>query len=178
MADDRAPPPVPPDVNPRRDLIGIFVRHPTAANLLMVAMILVGVFSLMRMNTQFFPEFGIDIVTVEVSWPGASAEDVDANIVEAIEPEVRFLDAVKRVRSTSSEGAALIVIEYQSGADMQLALSNVETAVGQVTTLPEDSERPVVRRIVNYEPISSILISGPYSESALKAVAKRMREIN
>lgn len=176
MADDRTPPPVPPDVNPRRDLIGIFVRHPTAANLLMVAMILVGIFSLMRMNTQFFPEFGIDIVTVEVSWPGASAEDVDANIVEAIEPEVRFLDAVKKVRSTSSEGSALVVIEYQSGADMQLALSNVETAVGQVTTFPEDSERPVVRRIINYEPTSSILISGPYSESALKAVAKRMRD--
>jgi multidrug efflux pump subunit AcrB len=161
---------------PPSDLIGIFVRHPTAANLLMVAMILVGVFALMRLNTQFFPDFGIDIVTVEVEWPGASAEDIDANIVEAVEPEVRFLDGVKRVRSTATESFARIYIEFEPGADMQLALSNVETAVGQVTTLPEDSERPIVRRIVRYDPISKVVVSGPYSEASLKAIAKRMRD--
>jgi len=168
-----SPPSAPP---PRRDLLGLFARHPTAANLLMLSMILVGVFALIRMNTQFFPDFGIDIVVVEVEWTGAGAEDVDASIVEAIEPEVRFLDGVKRVRSTAREGAARIVIEFQPGADMQLALSNVETAVGQVTTLPEDSEKPVIRRIVRYEPISSIAMSGPFSESALKAIAKRLRD--
>ncbi len=161
---------------PRRDLLSIFVRHPTAANLLMVAMILVGVFALLRMNTQFFPDFGIDMVVVEVEWPGAGAEDVDASVVEAIEPEVRFLDGVKRVRSTAREGMGRIVVEFEAGTDMQLALSNVETAVGQVTTLPEDSEKPIVRRIVRYDPISSIAISGPFSESALKAIAKRMRD--
>ena len=93
-------------MRPRHDPIGIFVRHPTASNLLLLAMILVGVFSLMRMNTQFFPDFGIDVVTVEVAWPGAAAEDLDAVIVEAIEPQLRFLDGVKRVRSTASEGSA------------------------------------------------------------------------
>jgi multidrug efflux pump subunit AcrB len=167
----------PPDGGPPpRDLIGIFVRHPTAANLLMVAMILVGVFALLRMNTQFFPDFGIDVVTVEVEWPGASAEDVDANIVEAIEPEIRFLDGVKRVRSAATESFGRIYIEFEPGADMQLGLSNVETAVGQVTTLPEDSERPIVRRIVRYEPISKVVVSGQYSEASLKAIAKRMRD--
>ncbi|MGI9386998.1 MAG: efflux RND transporter permease subunit, partial [Methyloligellaceae bacterium] len=160
----------------RRDLIGIFVRHPTAANLLMVLMILAGVFALARMNTQFFPDFGLDFITVSVEWRGASAEDVDTNIVEAIEPEIRFLDGIKHVRSNASEGFANIYIEYHPGTDMQLALSNVETAIGQVTTLPEDSERPEVRRIVRYEPISRVILSGPFSESALKALAKRMRD--
>ena len=160
----------------RRDLIGIFVRHPTAANLLMVLMILSGVFALQRMNTQFFPDFGIDFITISVEWRGASAEDVDTNIVEAIEPEIRFLDGIKHVRSNASEGFANIYIEYHPGTDMQLALSNVETAIGQVTTLPEDSERPEVRRIVRYEPISRVILSGPFSESALKALAKRMRD--
>lgn len=160
----------------RNDLIGIFVRHRTAANLLMVLMVLIGVVSLQRMNTQFFPDFGIDFVTVQVEWRGASAEDVDTNIVQAIEPEVRFLDGVKQVRSTAQEGFASIAVEFLPGTDMQLALSNVETAVGQVTTLPDDSERPEVRRVVRYDPISRIVISGPYSEAALKAVAKRMRD--
>ena len=158
------------------DLIGLFVRHRTAANLLMVIMILVGIFGLLRINTQFFPDFGIDIVTVNVEWRGASAEDVDTNIIQAIEPEVRFLDGVKRVRSTANEGAALIVLEFETGTDLQAALSDVETAVGQVTTLPEESETPEVRRVVRYDPISRVVVSGPFSESALKAIAKRMRD--
>jgi len=160
----------------RNDLIGIFVRHRTAANLLMILMILIGVVSLSRMNTQFFPDFGIDFVTVQVEWRGASAEDVDTNIVQAIEPEVRFLDGVKQVRSTAQEGFANVYVEFLPGSDMQLALSNVETAVGQVTTLPDDSERPEIRRVIRYDPISRIVISGPYSEAALKAVAKRVRD--
>ena len=157
-------------------LVGIFARHPTAANLLMALMIVAGVVALARLNTQFFPDFGIDVVRIGVDWPGAGAEDVDANIVQAIEPEVRFLDGVKRVRSISTEGHADIVIQFMPGTDMQAALADVETAVGQVTTLPEDSEKPIIERVVRFDKIARILISGPYSEAALKAFAKDIRE--
>lgn len=168
--------PGPPAPKRGDGLIGLFSRHPTAANLLMVVMIVVGVFSLNRMNTQFFPDFGIDIILISIEWPGASAEDVDSNVVQAVEREVRFVDGVKRVRSTSSEGFASVVIEFDPGADMQAALADIESAVGQITTLPEDSERPKIKRIVRYDPISRILISGPYPEKSLKALAKRMRD--
>ena len=73
----------------RRGLIGIFSSHPTAANLLMVVMIILGVFSLSRINTQFMPTFGIDWIQVGVNWSGASADDIDANIAQALEPELR-----------------------------------------------------------------------------------------
>ncbi len=157
-------------------IIGLFARHRTAANLLMALMLIGGVFALQRLNTQFFPDFGIEIIQVSVEWPGASAEDVDSTIVQAIEPEVRFLDGVKRVRSISREGLGVIVIEFYPDTDMQAALADVETAVGQVTTLPEDSERPVIKRLVRYDNITRIVLSGPFSETALKAFAKRARE--
>ena len=60
-------------------VIGLFARHPTAANLLMIMMLLAGVISITRQNTQFFPDFSIEFVTVVVTWPGASATDVEAN---------------------------------------------------------------------------------------------------
>lgn len=163
-------------MEPGGGLIRIFARHPTAANLLMGLMILLGVFALRNLNTQFFPDFGIDVISVEVEWPGASAEDVDASIVQAVEPEVRFLDGIKRVISSSVEGRATVFIEFHPGSDMQAALSDVETAVGQVTTLPEDSERPEIRRLVRYDTISRLVVSGPYPETALKALAKRIRD--
>lgn len=157
-------------------LIALFTRHRTAANLLMVLMIIAGLFSLTRMNTQFFPDFGIDIVVVSVAWPGASASDVDQNIVQAIEPEVRFLEGVKAVRPVSAEGQASIVIEFEPGTNMQEALSEVETAVARITTLPEDSEKPVIQRIARFDTVSRIVLSGPYSEAALKAFVKRIRD--
>ena len=157
-------------------VIGLFARHPTAANLLMLVMIITGLFSLSRINTQFFPDFGIDVVTVNVEWPGATAEDVDKTIVQALEPEVRFLDNVKRVTSNSYENMARIYIAFEADTDMQAALSNVEAAVGQVTSLPKDAESPEIRRFSRYDTISRLVISGPYPETSLKAIAKTIRD--
>ncbi|SVD08772.1 uncharacterized protein METZ01_LOCUS361626, partial [marine metagenome] len=112
----------------------MFVAHPTAANLLMVLMLIIGVVSLERLNTQFFPDFGIDIVTVYVAWSGASAEDVESNVIKALEPELRFLDSVDKVTSSAREGSGTVVVEYKSGTDMQAALSAVESAVSQIDT--------------------------------------------
>ena len=166
----------PRNIRSKNDLIGIFARHRTAAHLLMVLMIIAGFFGLNRMTTQFFPDFGIDVVLVTVSWPGAGAGDVDGNIVQAIEREVRFVDSVKAVKSSAFEGRASVAIEFEAGSDMQSALSNIETAVGQVTTLPEDAETPTIRRIFRYDTLSRILVSGPFSETALKTYAKQIRD--
>ena len=157
-------------------IIALFARHPTAANLLLALMFICGIASLTQINRQFFPDFGIDIVSVTVSWPGASAADVDQNIVQAIEPELRFLDGVKKVSSASYEGVASISVEFQPGSDMQQALADVESAVGQVRTLPEDAERPEIRRLVRYETVSRLVLSGAFPEHSLKAHAKRIRD--
>jgi len=157
-------------------LIGLFVRHRNAANLLAGLAIVIGLFSITRLNTQFFPDFGIDFVSVTLAWPGASAEDVEANIVAAVEPEVRFLSSVKKVVSFAVEGSGIVLVEFEAGTNMQSALSDVESAVGQITTFPEDAERPIVRRIVRYDTISRLVISGPIPEAALKKLAKRLRD--
>jgi multidrug efflux pump subunit AcrB len=157
-------------------ILAIFTRHPTAANLLMLIMILAGVAGLSRLNTQFFPTFAVEYITISVAWPGATAKDVDESIVSAIEPEVRFLDAVKNVQSTAFEGHAAIAIEYDQGSNMQQALSEVEQAMAQITTLPEQAEEPVIRRILIYETIARLVISGDVSEVALKNWAKLLRD--
>ena len=159
-----------------KGLIRLFVRHRNAANLLMVLIFIAGAFSLSKLNTQFFPDFGLDIVSIRISWPGASTGDVEANILEAVEPEIRFLDGVDRVTSYATEGVGQVVVEYRAGTDMQSALSEAEAALQQITILPEDSERPVVRRIVLYDTITRLVLSGPYSEAVLKRQAKRMRD--
>ncbi|PHQ70700.1 MAG: multidrug transporter [Sneathiella sp.] len=157
-------------------LVRIFVRHKNAANLLMIMMIVIGLASIFRMNTQFFPDFGTEVITTTIVWPGASAEDVDSNITTAILPEVRFLSGVKRVTSYSVEGSSVVVVEFEPTTDMQAALSEIEQGVAQITTFPETTETPIIKRVVIYDPIARLSVSGPYSEAALKQIAKTMRD--
>ncbi|MEL6503129.1 MAG: efflux RND transporter permease subunit [Pseudomonadota bacterium] len=158
-------------------LISLFVRHRNAANLVMVLMIIFGAISITRINTQFFPKVEIPVITVAVSWPGASAEDVEANILEVIEPEIRFLDGVDRVTSRAREGIASIGVEFIANADMNQALRDVETAVKAITTLPEDSEAPTVRRAARgFDRVARLAVTGPVSEKALRFYAKKIRD--
>ncbi len=156
--------------------IRFFVRHRNASNLLMAMMVLFGIVSVFRLNTQLFPTTDIPRISVTIAWPGASAEDVEKNILHAVEPELRYLDDIEKVTSYAREGAGSITLEFAMGADMQKALSEVESAVSGVTTLPEDIETPVIRRTIWYEGVANISLSGPFSETALKTYAKEIRD--
>jgi multidrug efflux pump subunit AcrB len=156
--------------------IRLFVHHPTASNLLMAAMIAVGLFSLAKLNTQFFPTLEIPAISVSIAWPGASSEDVEENILDALEPELRFLDGIDEIRSVAREGGGSITLEFKPDTDMQKAQSDVEQGVDSVTTLPDDSEEPVVSRISFFDPVAKISVSGPFTEKELKTYAKQIRD--
>ena len=94
-------------------LVAVFASHPVACNLLMVIMLLVGAWALTRLNTQFFPTFDVDFVTIGVKWTGASAEDVEAAITDPIERELVGLDTVREMTSNSSRGFSSIRLEYE-----------------------------------------------------------------
>ncbi len=157
-------------------LVGFFVRHRTAPNLLMLGIILTGLFALTKLNRQFFPDFDFPLITVNVPWTGASAEDVETNILDVLEPELRFLDNVSEVTSIAREGGGVISIEFTNDADLQKAQSDIEQAVSRVVTLPVDSERPIISRRMLFDRVANIAVSGPFSEHVLKTYAKELRD--
>jgi multidrug efflux pump subunit AcrB len=156
-------------------LIRIFARHKVAANLLMIIILMSGAIALSKLNTQMNPDVASEQVLVEIEWPGASAEDVDRTIVEAVEPAVRNLDGVASVGARAREGIAELFIEFRMNSDMSKALGDVDTAIRNLTTLPDDAEKPVIVQEEFLEQIMHIVISGPMSELALKSFAKRIR---
>lgn len=158
------------------NIITLFVRHPNAANLLMVLLLIAGMFAVQKLNTQFFPNFIVDRITVNINWPGASAEDVEANILSAVEPQLRFLDDVKTIDSTGREGGASITIEYDEGTDLKEAEADIETALDSITTLPEDSEDPEITVARFFDRISTLTVHGPFPESTVRVYAKRIRD--
>ncbi len=141
------------------DLISRFARHGVAANLLMLIMILAGIWGVSHMNRQFFPTFSVEMVTVRVEWPGASAEDVSASITVPLEQELRQVDGVDLMTSTSAEGIASISLEFDDASDMQWATERVKEQVGSVRSLPADSEPPKISRSVRHDPIARVVVS-------------------
>ena len=96
-------------------ILSYFTRHGTAANLLLVVLIIAGLVSLPRMRAQFFPDVIIDNVTVSVAWRGAGAEDVDDAIVQLLEPALLSVEGVTGAKSTSREERANILLEFEPG---------------------------------------------------------------
>lgn len=156
--------------------IGIFVRHKNAANLLMILMILGGLAAISRINTQVFPSVEINSVTVTISWPGASAEDVAENILANVEPSLRFIEGVEDMTSNAREGAASIRLELEPGTNMQDTQDKVEQALNAITTLPDEAEAPTLSVPRFFDNLGRISISGPFPESSLKIYAKRIRD--
>ncbi len=157
-------------------LVSLVTRHPNAANLIMVLMVLFGIFALGRINTQFFPTLEIPNVTVTTVWSGASAEDVEANILQIIEPEVRFIDGVVKMDSYAREGSGTISLEFERNADMQKAVADVESAVKAISNLPEGSEAAKVSRVAFFDRVASLSISGNVPEETLRLYAKKVRD--
>ena len=161
----------------RDGLIGYLARHPVACNLLMTIMLLVGAWSLTRLNTQFFPSFDIEAIAVAVKWTGASAEDVEAAITEPIERELLGIGEVKEMISTSSRGSARISLEYEEGTDMDVALDQVKERVAAVRNLPAPAEEPVITRALNYEAVARLLVVGSDYRTLRPIVRRIEREL-
>lgn len=142
-------------------VLSYFTRHRTAANLLLVILIVVGLVTFPRMRAQFFPDVVIDSVSVSVRWDGAGAEDVDQAIVAVLEPALLTVEGVSESSATSREGRASIWLEFEPGWDMGRAADDVQVAVDAVATLPDDADDPVVRRGVWRDRVTDVVISGP-----------------
>ena len=163
------------NANPR-SLVTVFLRHPNAANLLMVLMILFGVVALGRINTQFFPTIQSDSVQVSIAWPGASAEDVERNILATAEPELRFIDGVKEMNSYAREGSASIRLSFNEGHDMDKGVADVEAAARAIGNLPEDAEDPKITQAQFFDRVATMSIGGDVPEAVLRDWAKRIRD--
>ena len=159
----------------RNDLLGVFAQHKVAYNLLMMVMILAGVWALDRLNTQFFPNIALDMVKVRVEWTGASAEDVESAITDPLEQQLRSLDGLRQMSSDSTEGSATIVLEYEEGTDMGVALDQVKEQVALVRNLPETAESPEITRLVRYEPVARVVVTGERMRiGELRALVQQM----
>jgi multidrug efflux pump subunit AcrB len=159
-----------------RPVIDFFARHPVASTLLTAVMLVFGVVGLTQLNRQVLPDFTVDIIAIGILWPGASPADVESNIIQAIEPEVRFLDDVSRVQATAFEGRAQVLVNFTEDAEISKALTDVQAAVARIVSFPADIEKPLISRLAPGDKVCRIILSGPLPEATIKRIAQRIRD--
>ncbi|MSU91300.1 AcrB/AcrD/AcrF family protein, partial [Rhodobacteraceae bacterium 2CG4] len=150
-----------------RGILGYFTRHRTAANLVLVLMVALGVAAATQIRSQFFPDVVLERIRVQVQWDGAGPEDVDNAIVGVLEPALLVVDGVAEAESTAREGRAEIELEFEPDWDMATALDEVTAAVEAVRNLPEGAEDPTIQRARWRDRVTDVVISGPVSPEQL-----------
>ncbi|WP_333711941.1 efflux RND transporter permease subunit [Yoonia sp.] len=155
-------------------ILSYFTRHGTAANLLLVLMLVAGILAIPNMRAQFFPDVVVDDLTVSVTWAGAGAEDVDAAVVQVLDPVLLAVEGVTASNATSREGRASIQLEFAPGYDIDRAAEDVQLALDGAVNLPADAEDPVLRRGGWSDRVTDVVISGPVSVDQLGRFADEL----
>ena len=156
------------------NLLAYFARHPTAANLIMLLMIVAGLTTIPQMRSQFFPDVIVEEIVVSLRWPGAGAEDVDAGVVQLLTPAMLAVEGVVNSASRSFEGRASIDLEFAPGWNMARAAEEVKTALESAGALPEGVEAPKISRSTFRDRVTDVVITGPVSVAQLGRFADEL----
>jgi len=162
-------------------ILSYFTRHGTAANLLLVIMLVLGFAASTQIRSQFFPDVIVNSVTVTVEWDGAGPIEIDDGVVALLEPAFLAIEGVESSSSNASAGLATILLEFEPDWDMARADDDVNAAVDSVTDLPDGIDDPVVRRGAWRDRVTDVVITGPVPPEQLgrfadEFVARLFRE--
>ncbi len=158
-------------------MIAWFARNDVAANLLMIAILIGGLFSLSaNIPLEIFPSIDVDRVSVRVSLRGATPEDVEKGVVIRIEESIQDLEGIERITSTSGEGSGVVNVEVESGYDAREMLNDVKSRVDAINTFPADAEKPVVSLAQRKRSVISVTVAGDYSEKEIREFAEKVRD--
>src|SRR5690606_28902976 len=157
------------------ELIRRAIRNTPAMNTLMIALVVVGVISLFSMRREVFPEFELEIILVTVPYPGASPEEVEEGICQKIEEAVRSIDGIKKQTAVAKEGLGSLVLELETGVNVQKILNEVRSEIDRIPSFPLLAEDPEVKQITLRQPAIKVGVLGPVSDDPAAEV--RLREI-
>lgn len=157
-------------------MIRYFASHPTAANLVMVAFIVAGLFAAPLLQRETFPRIQPSKVQITVANPGTRAEDVEEAICRRIEDAVDAVDNVSEISCEAREGLAQATVEMVEGANLDRFTTDVRTEIDAITEFPDQAEDPVVKQLGRTDFVASVAVTGSVGKPDLKAFAEELKD--
>lgn len=157
-------------------MIRYFATHPTAANILMIAVMVLGLVALPKLQRDTFPVIPAAEVEIRANYPGATPADVENAICQRVEDALDSVSGLIEVRCDARENIAIITAQMREGGDMVEFFNDVKAQVEAITTFPARVEKPSIVILERTASIASIAITGDMSPEGLMAYAGTVKE--
>lgn len=140
----------------------ISINQPVFATMVMLALVVLGLFSYRLLPVEQMPEINAPQVFVSVSYPGASPEAIENDVIKPIENVVNSVNGVKNIFATAREGTAFMSIEFRLDVDIAVATQEVRDKVAQIKAgMPREVRDPTISRASNdsmQQPVMSLAV--------------------
>jgi HAE1 family hydrophobic/amphiphilic exporter-1 len=156
-------------------MIGFFARHPTAANLLMLIIIGLGLISLPEIKRETFPVFQAKKVNVSIVYPGANPYDVESALCVPLEDAIDGTNQVNEIQCEAREGLAIAVIEMIEKGDISRLMADVKNAIDGIDTFPEQIESPILEEQGRTDEVIHLAIQAKMNDVKLKEYAEQVK---
>lgn len=158
-----------------RKIIAYFIRYHVAVNIFIFAFVIFGVLGYLSLRSSFFPLTDSKIVTINITYPGASPQEIEEGIVLQVEDNLRGLKGIDRVTSTSRENSGTITVEIEKGENIDFMLLEVKNAVDRVPSFPTGMEPLIVAKQEEVRETISFALSGKNVPlSTLKQIGRQI----
>jgi HAE1 family hydrophobic/amphiphilic exporter-1 len=137
-------------------LIRLAVEQPITVSVGIILSLLAGIVALLRVPIQMTPEVQSVVIAVTTTWEGASAQEIETDVIEPQEERLGNLAGLAQMTSTSQSGQGQIRLEFRTGTDIADARTEVDLRLAEVPGYPEGVNQPVV---VDIDPESIDYIS-------------------
>ncbi|HOO56813.1 MAG TPA: efflux RND transporter permease subunit [bacterium] len=161
-----------------RKIITFMIKNPMVVNMLVVGILVVGMMYTLSTRKETFPSTELDIISVSVPFPGASAAETEEGITIKVEESLDNVTGIDYIESTSAEGYSSVVIYLKTSVkNPRKVLDDVQDAVAQIYTFPDDAEEPNIALLENRSQEIAVAIYGEgLDEKSLKALAEEIRD--
>src|SRR5512143_3389364 len=139
------------------------IRNPIPAILGFAMLTFLGVMSFKAMKIQLVPDLDLPMITVTASMPGASPDQMEAEVARKIENALASLQGLKHLYTQVKDGSAIVSAEFRLERDSRIALEDVRSAVSRIRSdLPREMADPVVNKVeLSGKPILTYTIAAP-----------------
>ncbi|NOT62438.1 MAG: efflux RND transporter permease subunit, partial [Acidobacteria bacterium] len=129
-------------------LAEICVRRPVFATMLIVTLMVLGMFSYTRLEVERFPRVELPTIAVTTILPGAAPQEIETEITDKIEEALNTISGIEELRSTSSEGVSLVIVQFDLERNLDAAAQDVRDKLNiALPNLPPDVEQPTVQKL-------------------------------
>ncbi|MFP6713027.1 MAG: efflux RND transporter permease subunit, partial [Rhodospirillales bacterium] len=157
-------------------MIRYFTGHPTASNLLMIALLIIGAMAAPTVKRETFPDVPAREVEVLVVYPGATPEDVEEAICQRLEDAVESIRNVEETRCDARENRGTATIKMIEAKNFEDFLNGIKTEVESIDNFPDAAEDPIIRKLGQIDFVASVAITGPMAAPDLKAYAEILKD--